>query len=136
MAEGTTMTAAEMKAKWIKTARWIYWTMTLVVVAFMVTAGVWSLTTPEATINGLTHFGYPAYLYKILGVVKLLTALAILPPRLSTFKEWGYAVAVFQFLLESASHACTDHSVGLIAGPLVLILLLLMSHRQWKTRWM
>jgi DoxX-like family len=69
---------AEKKANWIKTARWIYWTVTLLFVVTMMSAGLTYLAGASFNVEGITHLGYPAYLLKILGTAKLLGGIAIL----------------------------------------------------------
>ena len=79
---------AEKKTKWIKTARWIYWTVTLlVVVGCMMSAGVTFLMHASFNAEGITHLGYPVYLLTILGAAKLLGGFAILQGRSRTLKE-------------------------------------------------
>ena len=82
---------SEKKAKWIKTARRIYWTVTLLFVVTMMSAGLTYLAGASFNVEGVTHLGYPAYLLKILGIAKFLGAIAILQGRFRTLKEWAYA---------------------------------------------
>src|SRR6266699_2436290 len=61
----------EKKAIWINTAKWIYWTVTLLFVVTMISAGLTYLAGASFNVEGVTHLGYPVYLLKILGVAKL-----------------------------------------------------------------
>ena len=96
---------SEKKAKWIKTARRIYWTVTLLFVVTMMSAGLTYLAGASFNVEGVTHLGYPAYLLKILGIAKFLGGIAILQGRFRTLKEWAYAGYTFSLLGASASHA-------------------------------
>lgn len=127
---------AEKKAKWIKTARWIYWTVTLlVVVGCMMSAGVTFLMHASFNAEGITHLGYPVYLLTILGAAKLLGGFAILQGRSRTLKEWGYAGYTYILLGASASHLLFGDPFIKILVPLIILAFLMMSYRQWKTGW-
>jgi uncharacterized membrane protein YphA (DoxX/SURF4 family) len=61
------------------------------------------------------HLGYPAYFLVILGVWKVLGAVALLVPRFPRLKEWAYAGAVFNYTGAVASHLTVgDGAVALI----------------------
>jgi hypothetical protein len=83
--------------------------------------------------------GYPAYFLTILGVWKVLSAPALLAPRLPRLKEWAYAGIFFDLTGAAASHAFSGESPGKIAAPLVLLLIAAASwalrppSRVWKT---
>ena len=46
---------SEKKAKWIKTARWIYLTVTLLLVVTMMSAGLTYLAGASFNVEGVTH---------------------------------------------------------------------------------
>jgi uncharacterized membrane protein YphA (DoxX/SURF4 family) len=127
---------AAKKAEWITAAKWVYWTMTLLLVSTMMLAGLTYLAGASFNVEGITHLGYPVYLLKILGVAKLLGGIAILQGRLRTLKEWGYAGYTFNLLGASASHAFYGDPVLKIIVPLIILAFALVSYRQWKTGWM
>ena len=126
---------SKKKAKWIKTARWIYWTVTLLFVVTMMSAGLTYLAGASFNVEGITHLGYPVYLLKILGTAKLLGGIVILQGRFRTLKEWAYAGYTFNLLGASASHAlCRDPLVKVLV-PIIILAFALASYRQWKTGW-
>src|SRR5690349_20031918 len=45
----------------------------------------------------IRHLGYPVYLLTILGVWKLLAAIALLAPAFPRLKEWAYAGTFFVY---------------------------------------
>jgi hypothetical protein len=131
------MSVVEKKAKWMKTAKVIYWTVTLLFVSAIGSGGVMMLIGNPANVKGITDLGYPAYLCTILGVAKILGSIAILfGGRFPTLKEWAYAGISFDLLGASASYAFTGGPVAHMVAPLVIWVLVLISHRQWKTGWM
>ncbi len=127
---------AEKKTQWIKTARWIYWAMTLLFVVTMMSAGLTYLAGASFNVEGITHLGYPVYLLKILGIAKLLGGLAILQGRFRTLKEWAYAGYTFNLLGASASHAFYGDPFVKVLVPIIILGFVLVSYRQWKTGWM
>ena len=132
----TAMTMQEKKAKWIKTARVIYWTETLLFCLFMLSGGIMMLLGVEENVKGVVALGYPAYLCQILGVAKILGVAAILSGKNRVLKEWAYAGFTFLLLGAMASHIFHHDEFWRIAVPPVLLALALASRRQWKTGWM
>ena len=56
-------------------------------------------------VRGVTdRLGYPSYFLVILGVWKLLGAIAVVVPRFPRLKEWAYAGVLFNFTGAIASH--------------------------------
>jgi uncharacterized membrane protein YphA (DoxX/SURF4 family) len=72
-----------------------YWVTTALVVFELALGGVWDiLRVPEA--RGLIErLGYPLYFLVILGIWKLLGAVALAIPRFPRLKEWAYAGVLF-----------------------------------------
>jgi hypothetical protein len=126
----------EKKARWIKTARWIYWAATLLFVVTMMSAGLTYLAGASFNIEGITHLGYPVYVLKILGTAKLLGVIAVLQGRFRTLKEWAYAGYTFNLLGASASYALYGDPFVKIVVPLIILIFVQISYRQWKTGWM
>ena len=89
-----------MKAKPIA-----YWTLTILV-AFFMTGGatqVWQyFHNPHGVVPEL---GYPMYFFAIIGVWKVLGAVAILVPRFPRLKEWAYAGIFLDLTGAAASNA-------------------------------
>jgi uncharacterized membrane protein YphA (DoxX/SURF4 family) len=90
-----------MKARAIE-----YWTTTALVAFFMGSGGVAQLAqfhnNPHAVVPLL---GYPMYFFAILGIWKVLGAIAILAPRFPRLKEWAYAGIFFDLTGAAASCA-------------------------------
>ena len=88
-----------------KTKSIVYWTMT-VLVAFFMSGGIAQVAQVKGTVDGFVHIlGYPAYFVTILGVWKVLGAIAILVPGFPRLKEWAYAGIFFDLTGAAASNA-------------------------------
>ena len=88
-----------------KTKSIVYWTMTILV-AFFMSDGIAQVAHVKGTVDGFVHIlGYPAYFVTILGVWKVLGAIAILVPRFPRLKEWAYAGIFFDLTGAAASCA-------------------------------
>jgi uncharacterized membrane protein YphA (DoxX/SURF4 family) len=75
---------------------------------------------PDVT-AGMAHLGYPAYLATLLGIWKVLGAIAVLAPRLPRLKEWAYAGMMFDLTGAAFSHANSGDPAGRILTPLVVL---------------
>jgi hypothetical protein len=69
----------------------------------------------------MAELGYPAYFVTILGMWKVLGALAILAPRFPRLKEWAYAGIVFDLTGAVFSHVAAGQPVVKVIAPLVLL---------------
>jgi len=99
-----------------KTQKIIYWFATIILVAGLLGTGIQQLLHVEAVgalgpafAWGIQQMGYPLYLLTMLGIWKILGAVALLIPKYPLLKEWTYA-GIF-FLLTGAlfSHVASDH---------------------------
>ena len=108
-----------------------YWVCT-VVIALCIGAGgaAQALRVPQ-NVEGLTALGYPLHFIVLLGVWKVLGALALLSPRLRLVKEWAYAGIFID--LSGAAVACAANGGAAfhVIAPMVLIALLAAS---WALR--
>lgn len=108
-----------------------YWVCTvLVALAFLSGGIVDALRLPQA-LEGMTQLGYPPYFMVILGVWKVLGAIAILVPGVALLKEWAYAGMIFDLTGASASHIAVGDAAGHILAPLVVAALVVAS---WMLR--
>jgi uncharacterized membrane protein YphA (DoxX/SURF4 family) len=77
---------------------------------------------------GMAHLGYPAYLATLLGVWKLLGAVAVLVPGFPRVKEWAYAGMFFDLTGASVSHAASGDPAGNVLTPLFILALVVASY--------
>jgi uncharacterized membrane protein YphA (DoxX/SURF4 family) len=83
-----------------------YWITTVLVAFFIGSGGIAQVLRVPGTVKGFVHIlGYPAYFVTILGVWKVLGAIAILVPRFPRLKEWAYAGIIFDLTGAIASNA-------------------------------
>ena len=115
-----------------------YWATTSIVALELLAGGVTdlvhgrtSLVAGQPVAEVLEHLGYPAYLLRILGVWKLLGAIALLVPRFPRLKEWAYAGAFFVYVGAAASWAARGGGMSDLIGPLAFAFLTLAS---WALR--
>jgi hypothetical protein len=84
----------------------VYWTMTGLVAFFIGGGGGAQIWQYRANPHGVVpQLGYPMYFFLILGVWKVLGAIAILVPRFPRLKEWAYAGIFFDLTGAAASCA-------------------------------
>lgn len=89
----------------MKAKRIVYW-VTTILVAFFMSGGVAQILQFRANPHGVVpELGYPLYFFLILGVWKVLGAIAILVPRFPRLKEWAYAGIFFDLTGAAASCA-------------------------------
>lgn len=116
----------------MKNKRIAYWGTTGLVAAFMVMSGVMDLLLPPEVVEAARHLGYPDYFMRMLGVAKLLGAVALVAPGLRTAKEWAYAGFAFDFIAAFVSHAALGDPVGNLAPPIVALAMLMGSYTLWR----
>jgi hypothetical protein len=83
-----------------------YWTTTILIAFFIGSGGAAQVAQYLGNRHGVVPLlGYPMYFFGILGVWKVLGAIAILVPRYPRLKEWAYAGIFFDLTGAAASCA-------------------------------
>lgn len=107
-----------------------YWTTTGILAAGLLGSGIQQLLRTEAEgavappyAWGIVQLGYPTYLLTIIGVWKILGAIAIVIPSRPLTKEWAYAGITFLLTGAIVSHLAVGHS-WLELLPAVMLLAL------------
>jgi hypothetical protein len=108
-----------------------YWASTGLLALSMVGGGIMDLAHGPQVVAMLRHLGYPMVVATMLGIWKLLGALALLAPRLPRLKEWAYAGVAFDFIGAIASHASVGDCASAIVPPIVLLAIAVAS---WTLR--
>jgi uncharacterized membrane protein YphA (DoxX/SURF4 family) len=112
----------------IKTNTLIFWITTSIIFLF---EGVMPLFffQSEASKEGMSHLGYPAYFGIMLVVFKILGTLTLIihkaPARI---KEWAYAGFAIDFIAAGVSHWAVDGFGGQAIFPFVFLLILSASY--------
>ncbi|MGN8224080.1 DoxX family protein [Gracilimonas sp. BCB1] len=107
----------------------IYWISTVILAFGLLASGIQQLLHLEIEGAlappfewGIQKLGYPVYLLTILGIWKILGALAILIPKYPLIKEWAYAGIFFLFTGALFSHLASGHAwTELIPATTLLI---------------
>ncbi len=108
-----------------------YWVCTLIIAFVMGAGGAADLARIAPVVEGMTHLGYPVYFCVIIGVWKVLGAIAILIPRTPLLKEWAYAGIVFDLTGASASHFAMGDDAGKVITPTIFTAI---AYASWAWR--
>ncbi|WP_317897987.1 DoxX family protein [Aurantibacillus circumpalustris] len=116
---------AATNSKSNKVTKIIYWTITgLVALGFLMSSFMYLTKAPELMEN-FSKAGYPVYFVTILGLAKLLGAIALVNPWFPKLKEWAYAGFTFVLIGAVWTHVATSTP---FAAPLVFLILLTASY--------
>jgi hypothetical protein len=115
-----------MKAKAIG-----YWVCTGLTVFAFLPGGIFYLIRAPEAVAGVLHLGYPMHFIPLLGVWKVLGAIAIVVPRFPVVKEWAYAGMMFDLTAAVVANAAADGGAFHIVAPIVVGLFVLGS---WALR--
>ena len=96
-----------------------YWVTTGLAAAELAVDGVWDILQLPYVRAVIDHLGYPRYFLVILGVWKVLGAVALVVPRFPRLKEWAYAGAVFNYTGAIASHLTVGDGALAVAYPVI-----------------
>lgn len=112
-----------------------YWVTTALVVFELAVGGAWDVLRVPQVLGLIDRSGYPHYFLVILGIWKLLGAVALAIPRFPRLKEWAYA-GVFFDLTGAVASLCASGFIdtGTIAYPLLISLLPLYLGRPARHR--
>ena len=107
----------------MKTKSILYWITTILVALPIGSGGIAQVAHLKDNVDGFVHvLGYPLYFMTILGVWKVLGAIAILVPRFPRLKEWAYAGIFFDLTGAAATWAAVGGSGEAlhIIAPLII----------------
>jgi len=85
-----------------------YWTVTLLLAAAVMLSGIGQLMQYGGNLELVTNLGYPLYILTILGIWKVLGAIALVVPRFPRLKEWVHAGIFFLMTGAALSHALAN----------------------------
>ena len=109
----------------MKRDRILYWIFTGLVSLGFAASSIMYLTKSQQLVDGFKFLGLPQYLIPILGLAKLLGALALINPWFPKLKEWAYAGFTFTLIGASWSHISTNTP---FIAPLVFFVLVAISY--------
>lgn len=105
----------------------IYWVSTLWLCLGMASTGIVQLLQVKEEVDVILDLGYSTNLLTILGVWKILGVIAVLIPGFPLVKEWAYAGFFFAMSGAIYSHIAAGHAMLHVAGPLLLLVLTIVS---------
>ncbi|MEE1897961.1 DoxX family protein [Flavobacterium rakeshii] len=105
----------------------IYWIATIWLALGMLSTGIVQLLKTEDEVTKITQLGYPVYILTILGIWKILGVVVVLLPKIPVVKEWAYAGFFFTMTGAVVSHLVSGSPVGELFGPVLLIVLTMVS---------
>ncbi len=108
-----------------------YRTSTAITAFVLLSGGAAYLLGAEWAVTGVTALGYPAYLVTILGVWKVLGAVALTVPGFPRLKEWAYAGVAFDLSGAAVSHLVSASPAFHVVVPAILLAVAALS---WATR--
>ena len=98
-----------------------YRTTTAVTVFVLLSGGLAYLLGAEWAVAGVTALGYPAYVVTLLGVWKVLGAVALTVPGYARLKEWAYAGVAFDLSGATVSHLASGSAAFHAVVPTTLL---------------
>jgi len=116
-----------------------YWVTTVLLAALSAFAAFSYLTGNQQAVQGFAHVGYPQQLRILLGIAKLLGAIALVVPGIPKLKEWAYAGFTFAWIAAFIAHYLAKDGPRAFM-PLVLLVFLAVSYvtrpasRQWQAK--
>lgn len=115
-----------------KTARILYWSFTLPFALFMIFGGISEVIHHPSGQEIMRHLGYPEHVLTVLGIGKLLGALALVQPWFRTIKEWAYAGFTFNLLGACVARYTAHDGFWLVVSPLLFLAFMLVSYALWR----
>ena len=98
-----------------------YWVTTALIVSELALGGVWDILRVPQVRGLIERLGYPLYFLVILGLWKLLGAVALVIPRFPRLKEWAYAGVLFDLTGAVASLLASGLvDAGTLAYPITM----------------
>lgn len=89
-----------------------YWIPTGLLAALIFVSGVFNVTHQPNVVQSLEHLGYPVYLATLLGLWKILAALALVfGARWPRLKEWAFAGLFFDLSGAIIAHAAVSDPI-------------------------
>jgi uncharacterized membrane protein YphA (DoxX/SURF4 family) len=110
----------------------LYWVTTAMLISELAMGGLWDILRVPQVRDLIARLGYPQYFLVVLGIWKILGAIALAIPRFPRLKEWAYAGVIFDLTGAAASLSAAGlASIATAAYPIVMIIVAIAS---WSLR--
>ncbi len=103
-----------------RTLNILYWIITILFAAAILMDAMGGLVMAKAGIEALNQLGYPVYLLRFFGVLKILGVIAILVPGFPRMKEWAFAGFAFNFIGALYSWAAVGNGTNVVF-PIIML---------------
>jgi hypothetical protein len=117
-----------------RAARYAYWACTILIALLMLQGGIVDLMRTDSAMEVMKFLGYPAYFTVLLGVAKVLGAIAILAPVPRVLREWAYAGFTFDTIAAIISLAAVGVVNWTLMIPGLALAFVLCSYVLWRRR--
>ena len=108
-------------------AKTLYWGATSLLALFAAVSGAMYFLA-EAPAQTIERLGYPDYFHVLLGVGKIVGAVALVVPLPRSLKEWVYAGFTFDFVAAVISHVMVGDPVSSLVMPVGALAVLMASY--------
>ncbi len=105
----------------------IYWIATVWLAVAMTASGIQQIFSIGGFVEIMGKLEYPAYFSVILGAWKIAGVIILLIPRFPLLKEWAYAGFFFAMSGAAFSHLAMGEEAIELVGPILLLILTLLS---------
>lgn len=105
----------------------IYWIATLWLALGMVSTGFIQVFHLDGSDQFTKNMGFPLFFISLIGVWKLLGAIAVLIPRFPLVKEWAYAGFFFVMTGAIYAHIAVGDPASELFPPVLLLVLTILS---------
>jgi uncharacterized membrane protein YphA (DoxX/SURF4 family) len=109
----------------------VYWVATAIAALLFAVPGTALIAHVPHFADEMARLGYPGYFLSLLGIFKVLAAVAILVPGFARLKEWAYAGMMFDIVGAIVSHAAVGDEVAKMVIPVVIAGMVITS---WSLR--
>lgn len=109
----------------------IYWSVTGLFSAYMILTAIPNVTLEPQSVTMITGLGYPEYFIRMIGIAKIIGAIAILLPNLRRLKEWAYAGLFFDLAAATISIVMMGGLNAQIIFMIIPIIFLFVSYYYW-----
>ena len=118
-----------MLQKLLNVKTFYYITTLFIAVLVGLVGGVVDILQTDAVVEASQTLGYPLYFFFLLGVFKILGAIALLLPKsLDRIKDLAYFGFAVDFIFASFSHFSVGDPMAKIITPLVMLVILGVSY--------
>ncbi|MAD41993.1 MAG: hypothetical protein CL623_06335 [Arcobacter sp.] len=119
-----------MKSKILNIRNLYFLTTGIIVVLVGLLSGIVDIIQTQNVITVAQELGYPLYFFTLLGVFKILGAIAlILPKKFNSVKLIAYSGFSFDFIFASFSHFSLGDGFLKVLTPLVFLVILAISYK-------